>query len=61
MAEKVMQDLMNDPHVSPNDRTFLALIRGCNCLTDKNWRAERNVLLVVQDARHENQTESTHS
>ena len=43
MAEKVMQDLMNDRNVSPNDRTFCALIRGYSCLFhgDRNWRAER--------------------
>ena len=43
MAEQVMQDLMNDPHVSPDVRTFCALFRGCSCLfhKDRNWRAER--------------------
>ena len=43
MAEKVMQDLMNDPHVSPDERTFGALINGYNFLfhEDRNWRAER--------------------
>ena len=43
MAEKVMQDLMNDPHVSPNDRTFCALIRGYSFVHHKSrsWRAER--------------------
>ena len=43
MAEKVMQDLMSDPHVSPNERTFGALIRGYNFLfdEDRNWRIER--------------------
>ena len=43
MAEKVMQDLMNDRNVSPNDRTFCALINGYNFLfhEDRHWRAER--------------------
>ena len=43
MAEKVMQELMNDRDVSPNDRTFGALIRGYNFLfnEDRNWRIER--------------------
>ena len=43
MAEKVMQDLMNDTHVSPNEKTFGALIRGYNFLfhEDRNWRIER--------------------
>ncbi len=43
MAEKVMQDLMNDPFVSPDHRTFSALLRGYSCLfhKDRNWRAER--------------------
>ena len=43
MAEKVMQDLMNDPRVSPNEKTFGALIRGYNFLfnEDRNWRIER--------------------
>ena len=42
-AEKVMHDLMNDRNVSPNDRTFHALIRGYNFLfrEDRNWRVER--------------------
>ena len=42
-AEKVMQDLMNDRDVSPNERTFGALIRGYNFLfnKDRNWRIER--------------------
>ena len=42
-AEKVMQDLMNDRDVSPNERTFCSLIRGYSCLfgKDRNWRAER--------------------
>ena len=43
MAEKVMQDLMNDREVSPNEKTFGALIRGYSFLfnEDRNWRAER--------------------
>ena len=43
MAEKVMQDLMNDRDVSPNTRTFNALINGYRCLfrEDRNRRAER--------------------
>ena len=43
MAEKVMDDLMNDRDVSPNQRTFGALIRGYNFLfhKDRNWRIER--------------------
>ena len=43
MAEKVMHDLMNDRDVSPDERTFCALIRGYNFLfhEDRNWRAER--------------------
>jgi pentatricopeptide repeat protein len=43
MAENVMQDLMNDPNVSPSTRTFNALIRGYNFLfhEDRNWRIER--------------------
>ena len=43
MAEKVMQELMNDCGVSPNEKTFGALIRGYNFLfhEDRNWRAER--------------------
>ena len=42
-AEKVMQDLMNDRNVSPNNRTFDALLKGYSCLfhEDRNWRAER--------------------
>ena len=43
MAEKVMQDLMNDRDISPNEQTFGALFRGYSCLfhEDRNWRAER--------------------
>ena len=43
MAEKVMQELMNDRDVSPNEKTFGALIRGYNFLfhKDRNWRVER--------------------
>ena len=43
MAEKVMQDLMNDRDVSPNERTFCALIRGYSFVYHKSraWRAER--------------------
>ena len=43
MAEKVMKDLMNDRNVSPNDRTFHALIRGYYFLfhENRNWRTER--------------------
>ena len=43
MAEKVMQDLMNDRNVSPDERTFGALINGYRCLfhKDRNWRVER--------------------
>ena len=42
-AEKVMHDLMNDPNVSPEERTFCALIRGYSFLfrEDRNRRAER--------------------
>ncbi len=41
-AEKVMQDLMNDPHVSPNTRTFDALINGYLYLRgDRQYRSER--------------------
>ena len=42
-AERVMQDLMNDRDVSPDDRTFCAIIKGYSCLFhgDRNWRAER--------------------
>ena len=43
MAEKVMQDLMNDRDVSPDKQTFDALIKGYNFLfrKDRNWRIER--------------------
>ena len=42
MAEKVMQDLMNDPDVCPNTKTFNALIRGYLYLRgDRQYRAER--------------------
>merc|ERR1712196_752384 len=43
MAEKVMQELMNDQDVSPDNRTFCALFRGYSCLfhENRNWRAER--------------------
>jgi pentatricopeptide repeat protein len=43
MVEKVMQELMNDPCVSPNNRTFCAIFRGYSCLfhENRNWRAER--------------------
>ena len=43
MAEKVMQDLMDDPDVYPDERTFGALFRGYSCLfhENRNWRAER--------------------
>ena len=43
MAEKVMQDLMNDRDVSPDERTFCALIKGYGVLfrENRNWRAER--------------------
>ena len=43
MAENVMQECLNDPHVSPNEKTFGALIRGYNFLfhKDRNWRIER--------------------
>ena len=55
MAEKVMQDLMNDRNVSPNDRTFCALIKGYSCLFhgDRNWRAERMYfwLCKMRDSR----------
>ena len=55
MAEKVMQDLMNDPHVSPCDRTFCALIRGYSFVYPKSraWRAERMYfwLCKMRDAR----------
>ena len=42
-AENVMYDLMNDRNLSPDDRTFHALIRGYNFLfhEDRNMRAER--------------------
>ena len=43
MAEKVMQDLMNDRNVSPETRTFDTLINGYNHLLhqSRRWRAER--------------------
>ena len=42
MAEKAMQDCLKDPNVSPNERTFSALIKGYSVLyRDRNWRAER--------------------
>ena len=43
MAEKVMQDLMNDRDVSPDVRTFNTLINGYNHLLreSRKWRAER--------------------
>ena len=43
MAEKVMQDLINDRDVAPDERTFGTLINGYNHLLheDRNWRAER--------------------
>jgi hypothetical protein len=43
MAEKVMQELMNDRDLSPNTRTFDALINGYRCKfrDDRNRRAER--------------------
>jgi hypothetical protein len=42
-AEKVMHELMNDRDVSPDERTFGALIKGYNFLfdEDRNWRIER--------------------
>ena len=42
-AEKVMHDLMNDRNVSPDERTFHALLKGYSCLfhEDRNRRAER--------------------
>ena len=42
-AEKVMHDLMNDRNVSPDDRTFHALLNGYSCLfhEDRNRRAKR--------------------
>ena len=55
MAEKVMQECLNDPHVSPNERTFCALIRGYSFLHHKSraWRAERMYfwLCKMRDAR----------
>ena len=43
MAEKVMQDSMNDRDVSPNERTFCTLIRSYSFVQHKSraWRAER--------------------
>ena len=43
MAEKLMQDLMNDRDVAPNTRTFNALINGYNHLLheSRKLRAER--------------------
>ena len=43
MAETVMQELMNDPDVSPNTQTFDALIRGYLYLRcgDRQYRSER--------------------
>ena len=42
MAEKVMQELMNDRDVSPNTQTFDALIRGYLYLREhRSWRVER--------------------
>ena len=51
MAEKVMQDLMNDPDVSADTRTFNALINGYRCSFHKdsrNRRAERMYFWLVQ-------------
>ena len=42
MAENAMQDCLKDPNISPNERTFSALIKGYSVLyRDRNWRAER--------------------
>jgi hypothetical protein len=42
MAEKVMQELMNDRNVSPNTRTFNALISGyLHIRGDRQYRSER--------------------
>ena len=55
MAENVMQECLNDPHVSPNERTFCALIRGYSFLHHKSraWRAERMYfwLCKMRDSR----------
>ena len=50
--QRLMQDLMNDRDVSPDTRTFNALIRGYNFLfhKDQNY-ANRADVLVMQDAR----------
>ena len=42
-AEKVMQHLMNDRDVSPDERTFSALIRSFSFVQHQSraWRAER--------------------
>jgi len=49
-AEEVMSDLIKNPHVSPDDRTFAALINGYNYLLreDRNWRAERMYFWLCQ-------------
>ena len=49
-AEEVMSDLMNNPHVSANDRTFGTLINGYSHLfnEDRNWRAERMYFWLCQ-------------
>ena len=54
MAEKVMQDLMNDRDVSPT-KNFGALSEATTfSREDRNWRAER-MYSGLQDARLENQ------
>ena len=40
MAEKVMQDLMNDPNVSPNERTFVLSSKD-TVSSESRRRAER--------------------
>jgi len=49
-AEEVMSDLMNNPYVSADDRTFGTLINGYSHLfnEDRNWRAERMYFWLCQ-------------
>ena len=58
MAEKVMQDLMNDRDVSPNKKLSTHSIRGYNHLfhEDRKWRAERMYfwLCKMRDLRIKN-------
>jgi pentatricopeptide repeat protein len=49
-AEEVMNDLMNNPMVSPNTRTFDSLINGYRCMfrEDRHWRTERMYFWLCQ-------------